>query len=67
MRKQGLGEMNVNCWRFADLCVSSNLATRGSVFQHRRIHKATKKVVYLKWINNDSIVFYVLMASFFQA
>ncbi|XP_052212089.1 uncharacterized protein LOC127831138 [Dreissena polymorpha] len=41
MGKQGLGEMNDNGDRFADLCATSNLVIGGSVFHHRRIHKAT--------------------------
>ncbi|XP_052238000.1 craniofacial development protein 2-like [Dreissena polymorpha] len=46
MGKQGLGEMNDNGERFADLCALSNLVIRGSVFHHRRIHKAT-------WVTPD--------------
>ena len=39
---QGLGEMNDNRKRFSGLCATSNLVKGGSVFQHRRIHKATR-------------------------
>ena len=46
MGKQGLGEMNDNGERFADLCATSNLVIGGSVFHHRRIHKAT-------WVSPD--------------
>ena len=41
MGQQGLGEMNDNGERFADLCATSNLLIGGSFFQHRTIHKAT--------------------------
>ncbi|KAH3841326.1 hypothetical protein DPMN_114785 [Dreissena polymorpha] len=40
MRKQGLGEMIDNGERLADLCTTSSLVIVGSVFHHRRIHKA---------------------------
>ena len=46
MGQQGLGEMNDNGERFADLCASSGLVIEGSYFQHRRIHKAT-------WVSPD--------------
>jgi exonuclease III len=46
MGQQGLGEMNENGERFADLCAANNLVIGGSVFSHRRIHKAT-------WISPD--------------
>lgn len=46
MGQQGLGEMNENGERFADLCAASNLVIGGSVFHHRRIHKAT-------WVSPD--------------
>uniref|UniRef100_A0AAV2J1Z3 Reverse transcriptase domain-containing protein n=1 Tax=Knipowitschia caucasica TaxID=637954 RepID=A0AAV2J1Z3_KNICA len=46
MGKQGLGEMNENGERFADLCAASNLVIGGSVFHHRKIHKVT-------WVSPD--------------
>ena len=41
MGKQGLGEMNDNGERFANLCATSDVVKRGSFFQYRRIHKGT--------------------------
>ncbi|KAL3877277.1 hypothetical protein ACJMK2_035009 [Sinanodonta woodiana] len=41
MGQHGLGEINDNGERFANLCATSNLVIGGSVFSHRRIHKAT--------------------------
>ncbi|XP_052268466.1 uncharacterized protein LOC127869846 [Dreissena polymorpha] len=46
MGKKGLGEMNDNGERFANLCATSNLVIGGSVIHHRRIHKAT-------WVSPD--------------
>ncbi|KAK7097079.1 hypothetical protein V1264_004109 [Littorina saxatilis] len=46
MGQQGLGEMNDNGERLADLCATNNLVIGGSLFQHKRIHKAT-------WISPD--------------
>ncbi|KAK7107318.1 hypothetical protein V1264_015265 [Littorina saxatilis] len=46
MGQQGLGEMNDNGERFADMCATSDLVIGGSVFHHRRIHKAT-------WVSPD--------------
>lgn len=46
MGKQGLGEMNENGERFANLCATTNLVIGGSFFQHKRIHKAT-------WVSPD--------------
>ena len=46
MGKQGMGEMNDNGERFADLCATTNLAIGGSFFQHKSIHKAT-------WVSPD--------------
>ncbi|XP_052280960.1 uncharacterized protein LOC127878474 [Dreissena polymorpha] len=43
MGKQGLGD---NEERFAGLCATSNMDIEGSVFHHRRIHKAT-------WVSPD--------------
>nr|KAG5702940.1 hypothetical protein BaRGS_034713 [Batillaria attramentaria] len=46
MGQQGVGEMNDNGEKFADLCASNNLVIGESLFQHRRIHKAT-------WVSPD--------------
>ena len=46
MGQQGLGEMNENGERFANLCAISNLVIGGSFFHHKRIHKAT-------WVSPD--------------
>ncbi len=46
MGQQGLGEMNENGERFADLCATNNLVIGGSLFHHKRIHKAT-------WVSPD--------------
>ena len=45
-RQHGLGEVNDNGERFADLCALSNLVIGGSVFQHKRIYKAA-------WVSPD--------------
>ena len=37
----GLGQMNENGERFADLCALNQLVIGGSIFPHTRIHKAT--------------------------
>nr|KAG5702925.1 hypothetical protein BaRGS_034698 [Batillaria attramentaria] len=36
-----LGQMNENGEHFADFCALNQLVTGGSIFQHKRIHKAT--------------------------
>ncbi|KAJ8333838.1 hypothetical protein SKAU_G00411570 [Synaphobranchus kaupii] len=41
MGKHGLGQMNENGERFADLCSLNQLVIGGSIFPHKRIHKAT--------------------------
>ena len=46
MGKQALGEMNDNGERFAELCGTNNLVIGGSIFPHKRVHKAT-------WISPD--------------
>ena len=48
MGRHGLGEMNENGERFADVCALNNLVIGGSVFPHKRIHKAT-------WVSPDLI------------
>ena len=41
MGTHGLGQMNENGERFADLCALNQLVIVGSIFPHKRIHKAT--------------------------
>ncbi|KAI8503757.1 hypothetical protein Bbelb_187280 [Branchiostoma belcheri] len=41
MGKEGLGKMNENGERFTDLCSLNQLVIGGSIFMHKRIHKAT--------------------------
>ena len=41
MGRQGLGTTNENGEMFADHCAFNRLIIGGSVFPHRRIHKAT--------------------------
>ena len=46
MGTHGIGEMNEHGEMFADLCSFNRLIIGGSVFPHRRIHKAT-------WVSPD--------------
>ncbi|VDP69494.1 unnamed protein product [Schistosoma curassoni] len=46
MRRHGLGERNENGGRFANLCAFNKLVIGGTIFPHKRIHKAT-------WISPD--------------
>lgn len=48
MGKHGLGQMNDNGERFAEMCALNQLVIGGSVFPHKRIHKAT-------WISPDHV------------
>ena len=41
MRAHGLGQINENGERFADLCTLNQLVIGGSIFPHKLIHKAT--------------------------
>nr|KAG5707025.1 hypothetical protein BaRGS_019630 [Batillaria attramentaria] len=41
MGTHGLGQMNENAERFADFCALNQLVIGGSIFPHKRIHKAT--------------------------
>nr|KAG5697588.1 hypothetical protein BaRGS_019809 [Batillaria attramentaria] len=41
MGTHGLGQMNENGERFADFCALNQLVIGGSIFTHKRIHKAT--------------------------
>ncbi|CAH8498299.1 unnamed protein product, partial [Schistosoma bovis] len=46
MGRHGLGERNENGERFANLCAFNKLVIGGTIFPHKRIHKAT-------WISPD--------------
>ncbi|VDO71274.1 unnamed protein product [Schistosoma margrebowiei] len=46
MGRHGLGESNENEERFVNLCAFNKLVIRGTIFPHKRIHKAT-------WISLD--------------
>ncbi|VDP19402.1 unnamed protein product [Schistosoma margrebowiei] len=46
MGRHGLGERNENGERFANLCAFNKLIIGGTIFPHKRIHKAT-------WISPD--------------
>ena len=48
MGQHALGEMNENGEKFADLCALNNLVIGGSIFAHKRIHKAT-------WVSPDHV------------
>ena len=48
MGTHGSGVMNDNGERFADLCANNQLVIGGSIFPHKRIHKAT-------WISPDHV------------
>ena len=48
MGQHVLGEMNENGERFADLCGLNDLVTGGSIFAHKRRHKAT-------WVSPDHV------------
>ena len=39
--RHGMGQMNENGERFADLCALNQLVIGGCIFPHKRIHKAT--------------------------
>ncbi|VDP38045.1 unnamed protein product [Schistosoma margrebowiei] len=41
MERHGLGERNKNGERFANLCAFNKLVIGGTIFPHKRIHKAT--------------------------
>ena len=48
MGQHALGEMNENGEKFADLCGLNNFVIGGSIFAHKRIHKAT-------WVSPDHV------------
>ena len=47
MGKHGLGEMSDNGELFADVCSFNKLVIGGSVFPHKKVHKAT-------WVSPDN-------------
>ena len=49
MGTHGLGQMDENGERFADLCVLNQLVTGGSIFPHKCIYKAT-------WISPNHVM-----------
>ncbi|XP_061164542.1 uncharacterized protein LOC133173578 [Saccostrea echinata] len=48
MGKHGLGQMNENGERLANFCASNKQVIGGTLFQHKRIHKAT-------WVSPDQL------------
>jgi hypothetical protein len=48
MGQHGLGQMNENGERLANLCAFNKLVICGTLFQHKRIHKAT-------WVSPDQM------------
>ena len=48
MGQHGLGQMNENGERFANICAFNSFIIGGSVFPHKRIHKAT-------WVSPDGV------------
>lgn len=46
MGQHGLGQMNANCERLANFCAINKLVIGGTLFQHKRILKAT-------WVSPD--------------
>ena len=48
MGTHGLGQMNENGERFAELCALNQLVIGGSIFPHKRNHKAT-------WISQNHV------------
>ena len=48
MGRNGLGQMNDNGERFANFCAFNSFVIGGSVFPHKRIHKAT-------WVSPDGV------------
>ncbi|VDP77836.1 unnamed protein product, partial [Schistosoma curassoni] len=49
MGRHGLGERNENGGRFANLCAFNKLVIGGTIFPHKRIHKAT-------WTSPDNTI-----------
>ncbi|GFR61508.1 endonuclease-reverse transcriptase [Elysia marginata] len=48
MGSHGLGEMNDNGKRFANFCLFNKMVIEGSIFPHKRVHKAT-------WVSPDNV------------
>ncbi|GFR88916.1 craniofacial development protein 2 [Elysia marginata] len=48
MGSHGLGEMNDNGERFANFCLFNKMVIGGSIFPHKRVHKAT-------WVSPDNV------------
>ncbi|GFS11523.1 3-hydroxybutyrate dehydrogenase type 2 [Elysia marginata] len=48
MGSHGLGEMNDNGERFANFCLFNKMVIGGSIFLHKRVHKAT-------WVSPDNL------------
>ena len=48
MGVHGFGVMNDNGERFVNACAANNIVIGGSVFPHKRIHKAT-------WVSPDQV------------
>ena len=48
MGRHGIGQMNENGERFAELCVNNKYVTEGRIFAPKRIYKAT-------WVSPDHI------------
>jgi hypothetical protein len=46
--RHGIGQMNENGERFVELCANNKFAIGGSIFAHKRLHKAT-------WVSPDHI------------
>ena len=61
MGTHGLGQMHENGQRFADLCALNQLVIGGSIFPHKRIHKAIWISRTTSWKTRSTT--YVLAAS----
>ena len=61
MGTHGLGQMNENGERFADQCALNQLVIGGSIFPHKRIHKATG--ISPNHVTENQIDTYALAAS----
>ncbi|XP_071138657.1 craniofacial development protein 2-like [Mytilus edulis] len=48
MGNHGLGQMNENGEQFAEICANNKFVIGGSIFPHKRIHKAT-------WVSPDHV------------
>ena len=59
MGTHGLGVMNDNGERFANLCANNQLVIGGSIFPHKRIHKAT-------WISPDHQIDHICISRKFR-